>query len=89
MQIVIDIPQNVYNTLQQFPDDQLHIENAIKYGVPFNSVIENIKAEIEEKRTNILYCVQDFTPNDVLDIIDDINEIIDKHTSGDMRGDTE
>ena len=42
--------------------------------------IEDIKAEIEEKRTNILYCVQDFTPNDVLDIIDDISEIIDKHT---------
>ena len=53
------------------------------------SVIEDIKAEIEEKRTNILYCVQDFTPNDVLDIIDDISEIIDKHTKGDINADSD
>ena len=50
---------------------------------PIKCDIEDIKQEIEEKRTNILYCVQDFTPNDVLNIIDDISEIIDKHTKGD------
>ena len=72
MQIVIDIPRNVYDTLQQFPDDQLNIENAIKYGVPFNSVIEDIKAEIVEYKDDKVIHVE---RNEMIDIV---LEIIDR-----------
>lgn len=34
MQIVIDIPRNYYDELQNFPDEDLHIEAAIKHGKP-------------------------------------------------------
>ena len=82
MQIVIDIPQNVYDMLQRFPDDQLHIENAIKYGVPFNSVIEDIKAEIGARAFDITpkgKCGYFDGIDDVMDIVD---KVIEKHISG-------
>ena len=70
MQIVINIPKNVYDMLQQFPDDQLHIENAIKYGVPFNSVIEDIKADIKMAIDEDRTLCRVFALELALDIID-------------------
>ena len=44
--------------------------------------IEDIKADIENERNYILNSTRNFTPNDVLDVIDYISEILDKHISG-------
>ena len=35
-------------------------------------VVENIKTEIENIREDVLYSTSDYSPNEVLDILDDI-----------------
>ena len=85
MQIVIDISEEKYNQIVNSyqgsnvrPKDY---EIAIINGTPFDKVIENIKAEINEAYqqsvTSNLYYAEG---------LERAFEIIDKHISGDMRG---
>ena len=79
MKLIIDIPDHIY---------ELAKENKLKYwtqgitdnivfkalanGAPFDFVIENIKTEIESIREDVLHSTSDYSPNEVLDILDDI-----------------
>ena len=78
MKLVISIPDFVYDdvralkgkNLVRMNGDAMH--DAIYNATPFDSVIENIKTEIENIREDVLHSTSDYSPNEVLDIIDDI-----------------
>ena len=74
MKLIIDIPEEYLKTIKAIPDETSSLDMLlIKYGTPFDSVIEDIKAEIEALET---YEYDDFIRmRAVLDIID-------KHISG-------
>ena len=52
MKIVIDIPENVYEYCKRFNAlsyfGQIDVTNAIANGTPFNSVLADIKTEIQD-----------------------------------------
>ena len=80
MKIVIEINENEYTGIKSFPNANtsypwtLHLYDAVRNGIPLDKVIEDIKAEIQTLRNCSCSCSDG--------IIDDVEDIIDKHTSG-------
>lgn len=75
MKIVIDIPKDMYISAKSgYLCGSEIIVNAIKYGTPFDSVIEDIKAEIQNliDDTDSIYGTSAL--HSVLDIIDSIGK---------------
>ena len=82
MKLIIDIPKGTYRAIEVGTINQVleyKVWNAIKNGTPFDSVIEDIKAEIIHY--NDKHCNSEFIS------VGTVFEIIDKHISG--EGDKE
>lgn len=73
MKLVIDIPEGTYESVRLGTINQVleyKVWNAIQNGTPFDSVIEDIKAEITKHNIADFIAVQS------------VLEIIEKHISG-------
>lgn len=68
MKLIIDIPEDVIAYVKEtyIGDDVLYC--AVKYGTPFNSVIDDIKAEIADIYVGYRHGYE--IRNDALEIID-------------------
>ena len=89
MKLIIDIQDEVYDAMkivQRTVSDQRGVTNLLQVlvdsvgtGNPFDSVIEDIKAEIDKiyERENSSF--------DCLNALDELKEFIDKHISGEKR----
>ena len=78
MKLIIDIPEEIYQMVMNtgiFGKYKFNTANAIKKGVPFDSVIEDIKAEIKNKKVKSGTIAHKVAYGNCL-------EIIDKHISG-------
>ena len=102
MKLIIDIPEEHYRTLQEAIKN--HMESLIGKIVlngtvlpkghencqPSRKVIEDIKAEINEKINNLPSTYSNNTETDetrgIYDGLDLALQIIDKHIGADMRG---
>ena len=74
MKLIINIPEEYLKTIKAIPDETSSLDMLlIKYGTPFDSVIEDIKAKIADMDGDI---------NGFYVHKDDVLEIIDKHISG-------
>ena len=76
MKLIIDIPKETYKEVIEGKDtSNTNIYNAIENGTLFDSVIEDIKTEIETLQSDTNVMMYSLAISDVL-------EIIDKHISG-------
>ena len=80
MKLIIDIPEEDIEFIKSRGYHTQSLYDAIKNGTPFDSVIEDIKAEIEKKHLSIIEkndfdCGRTYGYEECL-------EIIDKHISG-------
>ena len=79
MKLIIDIPEEEYERIKDIPNDyKLLIHKAVANGTPFDSVIEDIKAEltkdyVDDNPDNFRYTTV---------MLKDVLAIIDKHISG-------
>ena len=79
MKLMIDIPEEYLKTIKAIPDETSSLDMLlIKYGTPFDSVIEDIKAEltkdyVDDNPDNFRYTTV---------MLKDVLAIIDKHISG-------
>lgn len=75
MQIVIDIPENLYKaTINGLDANEIwDLRLAVKNGTPFNEVLNKLRAEIEAYRSDAFY------PDDVMMNKRMVLEIIDKY----------
>ena len=91
MKLIIDIYDDAYKYCKSIKDDDLddlgfftsHILKSVANGTPFDSVIEDIKAEISEPIQEDCYYVG--TAKIQAETIKWCLEIIDKHISGKER----
>ena len=88
MKLIVDIPDNIYDAIkktqtlvsgQRSGKTFLQIlVNSVENGTPFDSVIEDIKAEIGARVFDI-QATSDRYFDGVDDVMDIVDEIIDKH----------
>ena len=83
MKLIIDIPEERYKDIKRIASVQLEMrtdtaEQIIANGTPFDSVIEDIKAEIGARVFDI-QATSDRYFDGVDDVMDIVDEIIDKH----------
>ena len=82
MKLIIDIPEEEFARIKDIPRDyKLLIHKIVATGTPFDSVIEDIKAEltkdyVDDNPDNFRYTTI---------MLKDVLDIIDKHIA-DMRG---
>lgn len=81
MQIVIDIPEDVY-IARKYGEISPWVTGTILDAVEQGTPLDDIKADIERLH---YHPKLDFIKND--EVVEMALEIIDKHISGDMRGD--
>ena len=80
MKLIIDIPEEYLKTIKAISDETSSFDMLlIKYGTPFDSVIEDIKAEIKAEIEPKDLSIYNAGMNFGLDLA---LEIIDKHISG-------
>ena len=83
MKIVIDIPKGRYEDIlsgKEVTIYQCDIRDVLKNGTPLETVLENIKAEIEEEKQG--YDLYNNDDNNVLYGLQTCIGIIDNHISG-------
>ena len=82
MKLIINIPEEYLKTIKAISDETSSFDMLlIKYGTPFDSVIDDIKTEIDEQEFTHHNGLTHWymTPSEVKSIV---FEIIDKHISG-------
>lgn len=85
MKLIIDIPEEVFNTIKSFKgkficENGYDLIQGVKNGIPFDTVIEDIKAEISEPIQGNCYFIGQAKVQ--AETIKWCLEIVDKYTSG-------
>ena len=84
MQIVIEINDNKYNSIMtKYDTFPLEMKKwgleAIHDGTPLSDILSDMEWDIKKERDSVLNSYKSYTPNEVLDIIDSISNIIDDY----------
>lgn len=77
MKLIIDIPEDIYHMVMNtntFGKYRFNTTKAINNGTPFDSVVEDIKAEIEKATTLHIGMVGYVETEKVIEILDNIGK---------------